>query len=311
MDSVLPVQDFRPPMAAPAAKRRRTEAPATSCGSTNSASINPGPGAAGFEVEPAAPCETLLVLLEHKATTWVAGRGPGCLPPLLLKHQLYVMVGDATAVERDLHRLMRERAVRLVHMNLGADEHAVVLAEDFSTHVRRTCENLGGPAPEQVILCARCLFLRATVKFDQFAHKVDFFLDLVLESSSISLSKEQLHRQAHLSEADITALVKAGALHIRDAVSLWIGIPNMGGFVDLVRKGRQAVLRCIRRAKYKEMLEHVLEQRKLRDTQRLGSRFHIQDAVGLQLVERISTTSGPMLRLTTSGPAGSVGSKKT
>nr|XP_041568740.1 serine/threonine-protein kinase 19 isoform X4 [Taeniopygia guttata] len=50
------------------------------------------------------------------------------LPPLLLRHQLYSLVPDRTAVDRHLERLRAEGRLRLLHLGLGPDALGVVSA---------------------------------------------------------------------------------------------------------------------------------------------------------------------------------------
>uniref|UniRef100_A0A8U8BU19 Uncharacterized protein n=1 Tax=Geospiza parvula TaxID=87175 RepID=A0A8U8BU19_GEOPR len=51
------------------------------------------------------------------------------LPPLVLRHQLYSVTGDRTAVDRELNRLRDEGRVRLLHLGLGPDVLGVVSLE--------------------------------------------------------------------------------------------------------------------------------------------------------------------------------------
>ncbi|XP_053788966.1 serine/threonine-protein kinase 19 isoform X3 [Vidua chalybeata] len=51
------------------------------------------------------------------------------LPPLVLRHQLYDVVRDRTAVDRHLNRLRDEGRVRLLHLGLGPDALGVVSLE--------------------------------------------------------------------------------------------------------------------------------------------------------------------------------------
>ncbi|XP_053908016.1 sialidase-1-like isoform X3 [Cuculus canorus] len=57
------------------------------------------------------------------------------LPPLVLRHQLYDLVPDRTAVDRHLNRLRDEGRVRLLHLGLGPDELAVVFMEPYREKV--------------------------------------------------------------------------------------------------------------------------------------------------------------------------------
>ncbi|KAM6993435.1 inactive serine/threonine-protein kinase 19 [Passerculus sandwichensis] len=57
------------------------------------------------------------------------------LPPVVLRHQLYSLVSDRTAVDRHLNRLRDEGRVRLLHLGLGPDTLGVVSLELYREKV--------------------------------------------------------------------------------------------------------------------------------------------------------------------------------
>ncbi len=53
-------------------------------------------------------------------------------------------------------------------------------------------------------------------------------------------------------------LVNSGLLQCRDVGSWWLGIPGAGVFMKHFTKGRQNILRMIRKRKFKEILQRVI-----------------------------------------------------
>ena len=54
-----------------------------------------------------------------------------------------------------------------------------------------------------------------------------------------------------------SVLVNNGLLQCRDIGSWWLGIPGAGVFMKHFTKGRQTILRMIKRRKFKEILQQV------------------------------------------------------
>ncbi|KAF6365411.1 serine/threonine kinase 19 [Rhinolophus ferrumequinum] len=98
-------------------------------------------------------------------------------------------------------------------------------------------------------------------------------------------------------DREITQLVNAGVLTVRDAGSWWLAVPGAGRFIKCFVKGRQAVLGMVRKAKYRELLLSELLGRRPPAAVRLGLAYHVHDLIGAQLVDCVSTTSGTLLRL--------------
>ncbi|XP_062454533.1 LOW QUALITY PROTEIN: inactive serine/threonine-protein kinase 19 [Rhea pennata] len=194
------------------------------------------------------------------------------LPPLVLRHQLYSVVGDRTAVDRHLNRLRDEGRIRLLHLGFEGDALAVVFTEPYTAKV-----GAGGGAPQ--------------------AGLVRRFLETG-RAACPELSYEQSRvRALGFADADVTQLVAAGVLTVRDAGSWWLAVPGAGRFVKAFVRGRRALLAAIRRSRYKEVALAELGQRRGLAGAPLGVAYHIHDLVGAQLVRRIPSASGTLLRL--------------
>lgn len=81
--------------------------------------------------------------------------------------------------------------------------------------------------------------------------------------------------------------------------SWWLAIPGVSPFIKSLIKGRNAVQQMIKRSKFSELLWSEVESRGVR-VSRLSAEYHIHDLVGKDQLERVTTTSGPLLRLTRS-----------
>ncbi|KAJ8251161.1 hypothetical protein GJAV_G00217980 [Gymnothorax javanicus] len=128
---------------------------------------------------------------------------------------------------------------------------------------------------------------------------VEKFLGNVLSCcSELSFNKDVMHKKFLFKDQEITQLVKSGVLTVRDAGSWWLSIPNSGRFTKYFIQGRKAVLGMIRKSKYGEVLLSELESRRTTTQVKFHIKYHIHDIIGADLVERIPTTSGTLLRFT-------------
>ena len=166
--------------------------------------------------------------------------------------------------------MVKRKTVKLFKIGAVGDEY-LVLADEFSQHVKRWGD-------------------------DSNAESTDQLLQTVMKHQSVSVSRTELTSgKDAVDSGTVTTLIRRGLLLHRDRASFWLAVPNAGVFMKDLRKGREELLRMLKRAKFKEVLQHDLLNRKLRGT-KLGMRFHISDVVGLGAAERIKTTSGDLIR---------------
>uniref|UniRef100_A0A8C5MSH9 Serine/threonine kinase 19 n=1 Tax=Leptobrachium leishanense TaxID=445787 RepID=A0A8C5MSH9_9ANUR len=196
------------------------------------------------------------------------------LPPLCLKHQLYSLIQDRTAVDRLLSSLQQKGELCLVQAGFDSDTFLVVMDQDLRRTAMANCD--GGS--------------RAQV--------VSKFLESSLFSpSKISYCREEVMQKHRFSDREITQLVRAGLFTVRDAGSWWLSVPGAGKFTTQFIKGRKALLSQISRSRYKEVLLTELATRKSPPALRLGMEYHIHDIIGAGLVDCVPTASGALLRL--------------
>ncbi|XP_072704137.1 inactive serine/threonine-protein kinase 19 isoform X2 [Ciconia boyciana] len=108
------------------AKRRRLEPPPGQPRPDGT-----GAGAGGVPPLPAGSPGAVEAALRDVAALFPRGLFGDALPPLVLRHQLYSLVSDRTAVDRHLNRLRDEGRIRLLHLGLGADTLGVVFMEPY------------------------------------------------------------------------------------------------------------------------------------------------------------------------------------
>ncbi|XP_044275650.1 serine/threonine-protein kinase 19 [Varanus komodoensis] len=196
------------------------------------------------------------------------------LPPLILRHQIYSLIKDRTTVDRHLSQLKDEGCIRMFQHGFDSDTLVVAFTDSYKEKV---LEFVSGK---------------------EFARTVQKFLDSVFTSCpDISFDKNRMLREFGFSDMEITQLVNAGVLTLRDAGSWWLAVPGAGRFVKCFIKGRKAVLSMIQKAKYKEVLLSDLQNRRAPSAVKLGLPYHIHDIIGAQLVECVPTSSGTFLRL--------------
>ncbi|KAM3910794.1 inactive serine/threonine-protein kinase 19 [Leptodactylus fuscus] len=196
------------------------------------------------------------------------------LPPMFLRHQLYSLSRDRTAVDRLLNTLQQKGELCLVQPGFDPDTFLVVRKEDFLGATVRSIEGSSG------------------------APVVRRFLDSSLFTpSQISYNREEMMERHRFSDAEITQLVRAGVLTVRDAGSWWLSIPGTGKFSKHFIKGRKALVSQISRSRYKEVLLTDLSTRKPPPAVRLGMEYHIHDIIGAGLVDCVPTPTGTLLRM--------------
>ncbi|XP_071657005.1 inactive serine/threonine-protein kinase 19 [Patagioenas fasciata] len=193
------------------------------------------------------------------------------LPPLVLRHQLYDLVPDRTAVDRHLNDLRAEGRILLLPLGLGPDTLGVVPTESYKEKV---LAGVSGTPREGL---------------------VRRFLDVAV-GREMGFEETRL-REMGFGDGDVTQLVGVGLLTVRDAGSWWLALPGVGRFVRELIRGRRALLGVVRRSRHREVPVLGLRERPNPPGARLGVPYLLHDLVGAQLLQSIPTPSGPMLRL--------------
>nr|XP_025846279.1 serine/threonine-protein kinase 19 isoform X1 [Vulpes vulpes] len=195
------------------------------------------------------------------------------------------------ATLEDNKELQEQGEIRIVQLGFDLDAHGIIFTEDYRTrrgHRALVSSNMN----EREMRVLRACDGRP------YAGAVQKFLALVLPAcGDLSFQQDQMTETFGFRDPEITHLVNAGVLTVRDAGSWWLAVPGAGRFIKYFVKGRQAVLSMVRKAKYRELLLSELLGRRAPASVRLGLTYHVHDLIGAQLVDCVSTTSGTLLRL--------------
>ncbi|XP_037055697.1 serine/threonine-protein kinase 19 isoform X3 [Peromyscus leucopus] len=179
-----------------------------------------------------------------------------------------------TLGERPRKELQERGEIKVIQLGFDLDAHGIIFTEDYRTRVLKACD--GRPC----------------------AGAVQKFLASVLPAcGDLSFQQDQMTQTYGFRDPEITHLVNAGVLTVRDAGSWWLAVPGAGRFIKCFVKGRQAVLSMVRKAKYRELLLSELLGRRPPSAVRLGLAYHVHDLIGAQLVDCVPTSSGTLLRL--------------
>ncbi|KAL5018208.1 hypothetical protein ScPMuIL_003930 [Solemya velum] len=197
------------------------------------------------------------------------------IPPIILKHQIYSIVKNKTIVDKQINDLRLEGEIRVFKLGNNSGEFGIVFFDDYKRHV-----------------------LQSMVEFSISRSITEKFMKNMLTNyNEVSVDKKTLMTDFDFKDEEITQLLRASVLTVRDVGSWWTAIPNAGIFMKSFLRGRKAVLTMIRKCKYREILQSELEQRKWPKIARLGLLYHIHDIIGAELVQCIQTSSGQLLRL--------------
>ncbi|XP_072021535.1 inactive serine/threonine-protein kinase 19-like [Amphiura filiformis] len=192
------------------------------------------------------------------------------VPAIIFKHQVYSIVNNKTLVDQQISEMRETKEIKLFRLGKEADEFCIVFTDNYKDHLRKQFTNS-----------------------DIIAKFID---TVVMETTDVSLNKTKMV-EFGFSDKDITHLLRGGALNVRDVGSWWLAVPGAGLFIKNLVKGRESLVRTIRKSKYKEMLQSELEARKLQAVKKLSMQYHMHDIIGAELVTKIQTTSGTLLRL--------------
>ncbi|XP_057673050.1 serine/threonine-protein kinase 19 [Corythoichthys intestinalis] len=231
------------------------------------------PGAEKFGVKSDEGLTDVRASLEYLMTLFPRKLFNDKLPQIVLKHQLYSIHHDKTLVDKEVNKLRDNGELLMFQLGFDAEAFGLVFTPDYKAKV------LSGEEGRDT---------RGTV---------DKFLEKVLSPcTDLSFSKDQMIRDFLFTDSEITQLVKAGVLTVRDAGSWWLSIPNSGRFTKYFIQGRKGVLSMVKKSRYGEALQAELEGRRTTSQVKFHIKYHIHDLVGAELVESIPTTSGTLLR---------------
>ena len=205
---------------------------------------------------------------------------------IVFKHQLYSLVENRTIVDRGVNALLEKGDIKLFKTSLGNEQLSIMFTKDYAEYVKKaysTQDTSRSSASDTSELAKKMVFR---------------FIDNVLPTlKDISVNEECLLKHHGFKDNEITELIRAGILTVKNAGTWWLSIPNVGFFMKLLRKGRQTIIQTINRTKYKEISRDTLLTKKSLPSMRLNIEYQIHDLIGADLVKCIHSTTGVLLRL--------------
>ncbi|KAG6553113.1 hypothetical protein Mapa_005451 [Marchantia paleacea] len=242
-----------------------------------------GSGAAEIFPEWSLPTDTLVAIKMMCAQFPKISQN--AVRPFVLRSQLYSSVSDRTTADRELEELKQQQVVRIFKLHSGKDDFAIMLIEDYIKQIEGAKQRIESKRPEEDIAV-----------FDWFQSRV---INAHTGASIRHSHLVQLLSQAgDVLDKQITLLINSGLLvrQSSDETTYWFGIPSIGLLLKSLTQGRKELTSFLARRRYKEMIQAVLEKKRLRTSQ-FDMRFHIRDLLGSGHIYSISTPVGPLIRL--------------
>ncbi|KAI8376140.1 serine-threonine protein kinase 19-domain-containing protein [Radiomyces spectabilis] len=202
------------------------------------------------------------------------------IPPVCFVHQIYSVLKDNTAVDRELQQAVKEGSWRKFHI-VGAleDEFVVMRMDNYLAMIDEAKEEFISDQSNNVSKDAQELDANLFGRFKQFVQDKRY--------TEVAVTRKALMQEEFkFTERELIQLVNHGLLlpHLQLG-SYWFSIRKQGFFMSHYTKGRIEMLRMIKKRATKDMLEKHLKSRKLKNTI-FGHDFLIHDLVGSGRAER-------------------------
>jgi serine/threonine-protein kinase 19 len=213
-------------------------------------------------------------------------------PPILLRSQIYSMIKEKTVADKELSILQSQGKIRLFQIPATINEYYAVMVNDYENLINYA-KNEAETEKEKKLIDD---FYNKVVKkhLDVLITKdkmIELMLDFVPGNNPTKISPTKQEKQ----KLDFSLLITLGFINNRDANTYWFGIPYFGSFWIECSKGRKEIIITIKRLQFKEILLETLEKRRLKNSV-LGVPFHLSDMTGLEIIQKVDTTSGPLIK---------------
>ncbi|KAG2225886.1 hypothetical protein INT45_006582 [Circinella minor] len=207
------------------------------------------------------------------------------LPRVCFLHQIYSILSDNTAVDRELQEAINEGTWRKFYI-LGTleDEFAIMNTTDYlSTIHDAKNEFIVDEEKNQDNNKKKTTIVTADL-FDRFK---DFVLDKKHNDVSVSQKSEGFT----FNDKEISCLIKYGLVlpQMQNTDTYWFAIRRQGVFMSHYLKGRIEILRILKKRPTHDIFEKQLAAKKLRSIFRYE--FILHDLVGSGRAERLNELS--------------------
>jgi len=201
------------------------------------------------------------------------------IPPLVFRAQLYGILADRSQVDMELDRLRERGTVRVFKFQGWSGDIGIMWTSDYLAMV------------EQLI---------ASAKADADQDALRQFAECVRHRPSwrkLGLVLDDLNDVACVRDVAERAAIQHGLLICYGDEGYRFSIANVGRLLLARESGAKGLLRFLRRKPYGEAPLDELEKFHIRASP-FGTRFHLRDVVGLDLVEILDTNAGSVIRST-------------
>ncbi|KAH8553917.1 serine-threonine protein kinase 19-domain-containing protein [Umbelopsis sp. PMI_123] len=213
------------------------------------------------------------------------------IPRICFLHQLYSILPDNTAVDRELNILVQNMIVRKFRVGgTLEDELVIMFLDDYLLQIDAAKTEFENEVSSGEVSAK--------------AKAIDRFRDIVTNPkfTDVAISRNALTKIVGFNETEISHLVIYGLFVIHTQDSYLFAIRGAGTFMTPFIKGRVEILRILKRRQTRDILEKQWRTKKLRNSI-FTHEFHLHDLLGSGRVERQKTTMGDLIKLTKKGEA--------
>jgi len=205
---------------------------------------------------------------------------------VVLRHQLYSVVKDRTAVDREINRLRKANKIRYFALPTGGrDCQAIMLTEDFVDAVTTSIYAEKNARAGKIGM----VFLQCLPKLTSSYIAKSKLFEILQATEDASITKED-------AESVTSLLMRLGVLIRRRAGEYLFSIPRASGLIVALHDARKEIKRIIQKRMYKEILLKELEKKRLKKS-KMDIEYHIRDMHGLSLLEFVQTSVGVLVRI--------------
>jgi hypothetical protein len=184
---------------------------------------------------------------------------PTCasLPPVLLLTQLYSLVADRTAVDKETHALVASGTLRVLRLTTGSDERGFLFAEDYAALVDTAAAACAHDTDAAAVLHAfKCAVLPACTGATAALGRVEAALADAAPCSPPDAQLRVVMTHGFMVRGEVASRAQPPVLYFT--------APQMGAFQRSLLAGRAAILRFLARKPQRRALRAAVEALKLR-----------------------------------------------
>ncbi|KAI8097529.1 serine-threonine protein kinase 19 [Halteromyces radiatus] len=225
-------------------------------------------------------------------------------PRVCFIHQIYSILQDNTAVDREIQQSVKAGTWRKFHI-VGTldDEYAVMETKDYLLTIQEAKQEFIKDVTDGINKDGKDLDPGLFDRFQQLVHDGRYFDTTIARQALISPNTTSSSTE-QFTEKELIQLCKYGLLlpHMKKD-SYWFAIRRQGTFMSSFLKGRTEVLRMLKKRSTKDIMEKLFKTKKLRQTV-FSHDFILHDLIGSGRVERHKTAMGDLIKLTKKGELG-------